>query len=55
MGASSANDLYYLICDDRSILAFEFYTAKINLSENRDKKILLFKRNLFEDDTGKEL
>lgn len=48
------NDLYYLICDDRSVFNdSRFYTAKINLSEDKIKSFAFQNVTYLKDETGK--
>jgi hypothetical protein len=48
------NDLYYLICDDRSVFNdSRFYTAKINLSEDKIKSFAFQNVTYLKDQTGK--
>jgi hypothetical protein len=47
------NDLYYLICDDRSVFNdSRFYTAKINLAEDKIKSIDFQNVTYLKDETG---
>ncbi|WP_114754933.1 esterase-like activity of phytase family protein [Flavobacterium glaciei] len=47
------NDLYYLICDDRSVFNdSRFYTAKINLSEDKIKNIAFQNVTYLKNETG---
>ncbi|CAM3876591.1 esterase-like activity of phytase family protein [Flavobacterium sinopsychrotolerans] len=47
------NDLYYLICDDRSVFNdSRFYTAKINLSEDKIKSIDFQNVTYLKDEIG---
>ncbi|PIF61926.1 hypothetical protein CLV00_1528 [Flavobacterium sp. 11] len=47
------NDLYYLICDDRSVFNdSRFYTAKINLSEDKIKSFAFQNVTYLKDETG---
>jgi hypothetical protein len=46
-------DLYYLICDDRSVFNdSRFYTAKINLSEDKIKSFAFQNVTYLKDETG---
>jgi hypothetical protein len=48
------NDLYYLICDDRSVFNdSRFYTAKISLSEDKIKSFAFQNVTYLKDETGK--
>ena len=48
------NDLYYLICDDRSVFNdSRFYTVKINLSEDKIKSFAFQNVTYLKDETGK--
>lgn len=48
------NDLYYLICDDRSVFNdSRFYTAKISLSEDKIKSLAFQNVTYLKDETGK--
>ena len=48
------NDLYYLICDDRSVFNnSRFYTAKISLSEDKIKSFTFQNVTYLKDETGK--
>ncbi len=48
------NDLYYLICDDRSVFNdSRFYTAKINLDEDKIKSFAFQNVTYLKDETGK--
>jgi hypothetical protein len=48
------NDLYYLICDDRSVFNdSRFYTAKIDFFENKIKALDFQNVTYLKDDTGK--
>jgi hypothetical protein len=47
-------DLYYLVCDDRSVFNdARFYTAKINLAEDKIKSIDFQNVTYLKDETGK--
>ena len=47
-------DIYYLICDDRSVFNdSRFYTAKISLSEDKIKSFAFQNVTYLKDDTGK--
>ena len=46
-------DLYYLICDDRSVYNYSrFYTVKINLAEDKIKSIAFQNVTYLKDETG---
>lgn len=48
------NDLYYLICDDRSVFNnSRFYKAKINLEEDKIKSFAFQNVTYLKDETGK--
>jgi hypothetical protein len=48
------NDLYYLICDDRSVFNdSRFYTAKINLAQDKIKSFAFQNVTYLKDQTGK--
>jgi hypothetical protein len=54
MDYDAKNDLYYLICDDRSVFNdSRFYTAKINLSEDKIKSFAFQNVTYLKDETGK--